>query len=143
MRILQLESPAPDSNSSSLFIMPVVAIGIDIVRISRISHLLAKSKSRFLQRVLHPSELEVYSKLPDIRRAQYVAGSWAAKEALFKTLDTSAQKSFQFKDWYRFAQEKRPFIGREGWDTNEEFLLSISHDGDMLVATVLRQRLGK
>lgn len=134
-------SPAHHTNCYQLFLMPVVAIGIDIVRISRISHLLAKSKSRFLNRVLHPSELDICSRLPDTRKAQYVAGSWAAKEALFKTLDIAAQKEFQFRKWYRFAQEKRPFIGRENWDKNEEFHLSISHDGDILVATVLRQKL--
>jgi len=123
--------------------MVVLAIGVDIVRISRISRLLDKSKLRFLQRVLHPSEIEVYSKLHGNRKAQYVAGSWAAKEAVFKTLDQSAQRSFQFRNWYRFSQEKRPFIGVDGWDKSEEFHLSISHDEDMLIATVLRQRLSK
>lgn len=123
----------------------VVGIGIDIVRISRIARLLAenKSKARFLRRVLHPSELEVFSNLGQEKGAQYVAGSWAAKEAAYKTLDTDDQMMFQFKDWYKYSRERRPFIGRDGLNPKEEFHLSISHDGDILVATVLRQRLNE
>lgn len=121
----------------------VVGLGVDIVRISRIARVLSResTKTRFLKRVLHPSELDTFSTLHPDRGAQYVAGSWAAKEAVFKTLDAGDQKTFQFKNWYRFSREKRPFIGCDSVDPLEEFHLSISHDGDLLVATVLRQKL--
>lgn len=119
--------------------MSVLGLGVDIVRISRISRLLAgKSAQKFLQKVLHPVEIKKYGELNGDRAAQYVAGSWAAKEALFKTLDFESQKNFQFREWYRFLKESKPFLGKEGY-VDGDFLLSISHDGDTLVATVLRQ----
>lgn len=132
--------------------MTVLGIGVDIVKISRFNLILTKNggvnggtvSDRFIRRVLHPKELVEYEKLrqndsiePHVR---YVAGSWAAKEAIFKTLDPRDQKIFQFKDWYRYKdQYGKPQIWSDDYSRKEQFLLSISHDGDSLIANVLRQ----
>lgn len=136
--------------------MVVIGLGVDIIQISRFAKLLTKSgginskfTDRFVSRILHPlKELPEFERLrkeasidPCIR---YISGSWAAKEALFKTLDAKDQKSFQFKDWYRYKSisSSKPFVGSETYlREGEEFLLSISHDGGFLIANVLRQRL--
>ncbi|WPK24875.1 hypothetical protein PUMCH_002172 [Australozyma saopauloensis] len=115
------------------------AIGVDLIRVDRIAALLAKpSGTRFLQRVLHPSERSAASKLNAQNCATYVAGCWATKEAIFKSLPAVEQHSFQFNRWYRFLDNGRPIIGSEV-PHSDEFLLSISHDDGILVATVLRQ----
>lgn len=117
----------------------VLAIGVDLIKVSRIAALVAgKNSSRFLRRVLHPSELDNLKGLTENRVPDYVAGCWAAKEAVFKTLDPETQKDFRFQDWYRYKVHGRPCIAREP-PHSDEFLLSISHDNGMLVAMVLRQ----
>ncbi|CAK7892654.1 hypothetical protein CAAN1_01S11056 [[Candida] anglica] len=132
----------------------VLGLGIDIVQISRFSSLLSKGDGlqssytrRFAQRVLHSKrelpEFEALILKGDIEPCvRYLSGSWAAKEAVFKTLDLEDQKSFQFKDWYRFKQNSKPFIQSDIYSKqkSEEFLHSSSHDGGVLIATVLRQK---
>lgn len=121
--------------------MAVLGIGIDLIKILRISRILTLKgdrAGRFCRRVLHQKELDVLRSLSPSASATYVAGSWAAKEALFKTIDPVDQKNFQFNQWYRTSVHQKPAIFFDGV-RNDQFLLSILHDGDHLVATVLRQ----
>lgn len=76
------------------------------------------------------------------RTIRVLAGSWAMKEAVYKCLDDKAQNSQSFRDWYKFnADNGRPMVGGLYLERNpkEEFLLSISHDNDTLIASVIRQ----
>ena len=60
------------------------SIGIDIVDVNRIRTSIERFGSRFIERILGPEEL---SRLGDRRdRATFVAGRFAAKEALVKAL---------------------------------------------------------
>ncbi|OBA20872.1 4'-phosphopantetheinyl transferase [Metschnikowia bicuspidata var. bicuspidata NRRL YB-4993] len=117
----------------------IKAIGVDLVKVLRISRILqGPRRARFLQRVLHDAELTALRKMQSPQKAlQYVAGSWAAKEAVFKTLDEREQRQFVFREWRRHHEAGRPGIGRGPSDSGR-FLLSISHDGDHLVAMVVR-----
>lgn len=118
----------------------VVGLGVDITRVLRFSRLLSRPDSaRFLQRVLHPTENDKFNRLELSSRPQFVAGCWAAKEAVFKTLDAEDQKVFLFNLWSRRTVGQKPEIVNDAH--LDKFLLSISHDDDILVATVLRQRL--
>lgn len=118
----------------------VVGLGVDITRILRFSRLLSRPNSaRFLQRILHPTENDKFNRLELSSRPQFVAGCWAAKEAVFKTLDAEDQKVFLFNLWSRRTVGQKPEIVNDAH--LDKFLLSISHDDDILVATVLRQRL--
>ena len=58
----------------------ILAIGVDIVEVERIRS--AMSDQRFLERVLTPSERKLAFS------AQFVAGRWAAKEAVAKAVGT-------------------------------------------------------
>lgn len=123
----------------------VKAIGVDIVKVLRIAKILQSSrKDRFLRRVLHEEERLLLGQLPSFKKLlEYIAGSWAAKEAVFKTLDTVDQKQFQFKDWCRYKKDGKPYIRRDPPDMRSEFLLLISHDEDHLIAMVLRIERGQ
>lgn len=117
----------------------VVGLGVDVTHILRFSRLLGRpNAARFIRRILHPTECARLSSLHESLRPRYVAGCWAAKEALFKTLDAKKQREFTFKQWRRQTEDGKPVISG---DHPDQFLLSISHDGDVLVATVLRQKL--
>ena len=62
----------------------VRAVGLDIVDTKRIAHLLAQHDRRFVERVLGPDEQAMLAGRVD--RAQFVAGRFAAKEAIIKAL---------------------------------------------------------
>ncbi|ODV95247.1 hypothetical protein PACTADRAFT_49995 [Pachysolen tannophilus NRRL Y-2460] len=72
--------------------------------------------------------------------------SWCLKEALYKVLDPNFQKSgFNFKDWYKIndLDTGKPILIGETYTSkhaNEEFLISLSHDGDYVYSVVLRQK---
>lgn len=62
------------------------------------------------------------------------------KEAVFKTLDDDEQRRFRFNQWYRvYDGNGRPRVAHEA-HTPDEFMVLLSHDGDFVVATVLRQK---
>ncbi|KAI5968772.1 hypothetical protein CANMA_002208 [Candida margitis] len=126
----------------------VVGIGIDIIKASRFENLLETKTSSFAERlckrILHPTkELPRFKEMSPQRRVQFLTGSWAAKEALFKTLQVHEQGEFNFNEWYRFNDTNgKPFIWNDKYNSNdEEFHLSISHDDSIVIATVLRQKI--
>ncbi|SFU97423.1 holo-ACP synthase [Alicyclobacillus macrosporangiidus] len=61
-------------------------IGSDVVEIRRVEQALARHGERFLARVLNPEELREAEVLPAARRVEFVAGRFAAKEAVAKAL---------------------------------------------------------
>lgn len=118
-----------------------VAIGVDLVKILRIGTILAKpSGPKFLDRVLHSCEKIHAASLAQERLQLYVAGCWAMKEAIYKTLPSASQRDFTFSQWYRYQEEGRPLVGSNA-SRSDQFQLSLTHDTDYLVATVLRQEL--
>jgi len=60
------------------------AIGIDIVETARIAKALSTYGDRFLKRILGPDELKLFEQRAD--RIQFLAGRFAAKEAVVKAL---------------------------------------------------------
>lgn len=99
-------------------------IGIDLVRISRFEQM----SDHFAERMLTSEEKEEYLLLPEDKKNVYLAGRWAAKEAIFKATGTS--------DYLKFSvlhdESGRPYVkGRSDMD------ISISHDGDYATAAVI------
>ena len=60
----------------------ITAIGIDIVDVARVERLIDRYGARFITRVLGKQEVAVLGSRRD--KAQFVAGRFAAKEALIK-----------------------------------------------------------
>ena len=72
----------------------IIGVGIDIIEIRRIKNAI-ESNGRFLEKIFTSSELE-YLKSRNLR-PEYVAGRFAAKEAVAKALGTGF-RGFDFKD---------------------------------------------
>jgi holo-[acyl-carrier protein] synthase len=73
----------------------ILGIGIDIIEIERIAKLAATNA--FADRILTAREKELLPK-EERRRAEYLAGRFAAKEAASKALGTGIGKSVSFQD---------------------------------------------
>ena len=99
-------------------------IGIDIVKISRFEN----KDIHFIKRVLTEKELLVYNNLIEEKKTQYLASRWASKEAIFK-----ANKDEHYLSYSILNKENgEPYV-----DDHEEIKISISHDGEYAVASVL------
>jgi holo-[acyl-carrier protein] synthase len=72
----------------------IIGIGVDTIELERIAEML--SKQGFIQRILTSAELEQLQRLSDKRQIEFVAGRFAAKEALAKALGTGIGRQFQF-----------------------------------------------
>ncbi|WP_153944924.1 holo-ACP synthase, partial [Acinetobacter baumannii] len=70
--------------------------GIDIVELARIRSILQRQEDAFLTRILTQGER---ARIPgaSARRIEYIAGRYAAKEALSKALGTGIGGSFSFQ----------------------------------------------
>lgn len=128
--------------------MPILGIGNDIVKILRFLNILKKHgvsgkyTGRLARRILHEEEILRFNRIAKtgslVQAGRFLAGSWATKEAIFKSLDTIRQKRFVFSEWRKENDESgRPQV--KGGLSNEKFWLSISHDGDYLTAVVVRE----
>lgn len=129
----------------------VLGVGLDIVEVSRFHRILYKRgdnyANRFVKRVLNPrheiSKFQLlHLKSDSDQCVRYVAGCWALKEALFKTLDHDHQQHFAFNAWYRRNDANgKPTIWNDAYPLHDEnFQASVSHDGGILAAVVLRQK---
>ena len=76
--------------------MRIVAHGIDLVECDRIAELLAKHRDRFLRRVLTPAEIDRAEQYKN--SVPFVAGRWAAKEAILKTIGTGWRGKIAWTD---------------------------------------------
>ncbi len=76
--------------------MSIVAHGIDLVECDRIADMLDKHRDRFLKRVLTPAEIERAEQYK--RPVSFVAGRWAAKEAILKMIGTGWRGKIAWTD---------------------------------------------
>ena len=74
--------------------MNILDIGVDIIEIYRIKYLISKN-SKFLERIFTDREME-YFKCKGFR-AETIAGNFAAKEAISKSIGTGIRK-FNLRD---------------------------------------------
>lgn len=99
------------------------SLGTDIVYIPKIRTL----KKEVAESIFHSHELQN-------DRAEHLAGIFAAKEAFFKALGKKAE-------WLDVSVEHKengePFINSSLLRPGQKAALSISHDGDYAIATVV------
>jgi len=111
-------------------------IGTDIVQIDRISTSCDKFGERFIERFLSKSEILL------AKKAESLAGFWAAKEAIAKALGCGIGEELSFHDIIIKKDSRgRPYfeLSREAQSKHRiiQGSLSISHDGGFAIAVVV------
>ena len=114
-----------------------VELGVDIIRVARITHALDRFGDRFVERVLTPAEAAYVR-----RRSETMAGRWAAKEAVSKVLGLGVRGI----GWRDIEIERLPtgqpsvrLHGRAARRADQlgmgHIAVSISHESEFAVAT--------
>ena len=125
----------------------IVAIGIDIVEVSRIREVLVRTP-RFCERVFTKPE-RVYCDSRGAVAAQHYAARFAAKEAVLKALQTGWRGGISWHDIEIASQESgAPFLILHG-SVRELFEksgatavhLSLSHTSEHAIAQVILERV--
>ena len=116
-----------------------LATGVDLIEIARIEVVISRQGKAWLERIFTPAELEYCGK-----RAESLAGRWAAKEAVAKALgsgigDVSWQEieilgdeqKAPFLNLYGAAEKRAKELGLTNWS------VSISHNRSQSVAVAV------
>ena len=122
----------------------IKAIGIDIIKIERLKRALQRWGTRLERRIFTSKEIDVsYEKT----RVTYLAGRFAAKEAVFKSLGTGGYwqdievLSGKNNQPYIVLQRKmRRIADCKGV---KKILISLSHDHDYAIAQAIAIAEGK
>lgn len=123
----------------------VLGIGNDITEIARIRRLYEKTGVAFLLTILSQDEIAMLEKRNGKGRAEFIAGRWAAKEALGKALGTGLGGNCSPSEiTIRNNDAGAPEVSATG--RTAEFLaqkqvgkiwVTISHEKEYAIATVL------
>lgn len=112
----------------------ILGIGIDIVSVDRVQYITAEHGERFHGRILTVAE---QSHIPPVNTAEYIAGRFAAKEAIIKALGV---KHISFNDIEILNDNNgKPFISnctqlsQKAGFTKVKLHISISHERDYAV----------
>lgn len=114
----------------------IKGIGIDLVELERVKKSLEKN-NRLVNRILTTQEQAAYQQLGGLtRRAEFLAGRFAAKEAFAKATGTGIGKlSFQDIE-VKNIESGAPTLFVQGYERYNLFL-SITHSKDYAVAQVI------
>ncbi|HOX26539.1 MAG TPA: holo-ACP synthase [Candidatus Krumholzibacteria bacterium] len=123
--------------------MGVAGLGTDIIRVDRIAAIVERHGDRFLRRVYRPDELAVLTRVGAAAYAA-LAARWAAKEAFLKALgprsanvpyrDVEVVRGAAGEPWLRLHGAAARALADLG---ATRALVSLSHEGDHAVATVI------
>jgi holo-[acyl-carrier protein] synthase len=123
-----------------------MAVGIDLVMVSRVEASLARFGERFLRRVFTDTEIAYATSVPDLA-AERLAARFAAKEAAIKALDLAdVGVGWREIEVAREQSGKCRLIlhgaARAAADDAgvSELSVSLSHEGDYSAAVVLAVR---
>jgi holo-[acyl-carrier protein] synthase len=116
----------------------IIGIGTDIVDIRRIKKIIT-SKNKFIEKIFSQEEMECLSS--KIICEEYVAGRFAAKEAVAKALGTGF-RNFKFNDIQIFNNSfGMPYVILKGNASSflenkgkYEIFISISHEKEYAIA---------
>ncbi|KAB8122042.1 MAG: holo-[acyl-carrier-protein] synthase [Candidatus Phytoplasma cynodontis] len=108
-------------------------IGIDLIEIKRIEKIGLK---KIINRIFSEKEYKLYVKINNLKKKlNFIAGRWAAKEAIFKAYQKGNLKN-NYKDWSILNDEKYGFPYVENI-TNPQIMISITHDNNYALAFVI------
>ena len=123
----------------------IIGLGTDIVELERIEKAAARFGERFAARILHPEELELWRKTP---QTTFLAGRFAAKEALVKALGTGFSQGIWVSDiLIRKGVNGEPVAQLSGVALEclqalgaDSVHVSISHDRHSAMAVVILEK---
>ena len=123
--------------------MQVLGHGIDLVECARIAKVLGDHRERFLERVLTRSEQARLAEFKD--PLPYIAGRWAAKEAILKMIGTGWRGGIAWTDMEvlpdRMGRPTVTLLGETARIAAElgisQVLLSITHTADHAAASAI------
>lgn len=118
----------------------IKGIGIDIARIQRIEKALQKWGSRFEKKILTPKEMKA-KQLGKERKFAYIAGRFAAKEAIFKSLganmgwqDIEVLSEKNGKPYVILKGRAKKIAQKKGM---KQVFISLSHSDDYAIAQAI------
>ena len=123
--------------------MSIFGVGIDIVQIERMERSIDKHGEKFINKILHPNEIELIDSLKN--KPRYLAKRFAAKEAFAKALGTGIVEGVTLPRIEIVNDEQgKPLICLHG-DTKSKIeekginhiFLSISDEKEYAVAQVI------
>ena len=118
----------------------ILGIGCDIIEIERIRLAIHRQGDRFLESILTPAELALAKQFHD--PTEFIAGRFAAKEALSKALGCGIGKDFSWQSASILNQTQgKPYVDW-AFDVKSMFgvsqtHISISHSKTVAMAYVL------
>lgn len=111
----------------------IKGIGIDIIELERVQEILSR-QPKFVERILCDSEKQKFESLTGIRKVEFFAGRFAAKEAFSKASGSGIGKLLSFHDIEISSDLMgKPLILKPAVKAH----LSISHSRDYAVAQVV------
>jgi holo-[acyl-carrier protein] synthase len=121
-----------------------VSVGVDLVRVDDVAASIQRFGDRYTRRIFTPDEIDYCTEKPDLSGRRFAA-RFAAKEATLKVLRIGPGDAL---DWRSIEVRRAP----DGWVTIllddaagvfatragvSGLSLSLSHDGDYAIATVV------
>lgn len=120
----------------------VIGVGIDLVQNSRISKILITNKISFLKKILTKEELD---KIDDKRiSSQHIAGVFATKEAVIKSLSSFLGFSLNFQQIIVKKNNGFPEVNiieeiAKDKLTNIKLVISISHEESYTISICIAE----
>lgn len=110
----------------------IIGIGVDTTEIERVAPAMAA-------KILTPAELAQYQARLGIRKSEYLAGRWAAKEAASKALGCGFGEQLVFTDIEILnTQNGQPELTVKGYESLR-FHVSITHTKTVATAFVVAE----
>lgn len=114
------------------------------------SHLTRLSRRMLNKENERPSFDEKLAKYRDTKSeserqelVKFLSSAWCLKELCYKACSNEQQRLFRFNEWYKISDANgRPVLKTSsvaGVFSGDDFLMSLSHDGGVVMAVVLRQ----
>ena len=111
-------------------------IGTDIIKTERFQNKPYSKHKRFYEKIFLDSEIEYCLKHKN--NAEHFSGKFATKESVKKSIN----KNINFLDIETYYLNSKPKVKLKN-NHNFEFLVSISHEKEFAIATVISENVNK
>lgn len=116
--------------------------GIDIASLKRIKATYQKNP-KFAAKVLTEGELAAFETLSSKRQIEFLAGRFSTKEAYSKAVGSGIGSQVGFSDLEILNNKQgRPVIVKHPLQNKLRAHLSITHDNEVVVTSVILEKLG-